>query len=115
MKHILLPFFILFSLTVLANRQDYFKQKTNPIIQNRIEIDTLKFSIFPNPIKDQRLFIDSNGMGEKHIEIYNVLGEKKFETHTFEEAIFLNNLEKGIYLFYLQQDNQKRYKRLIIH
>lgn len=43
------------------------------------------------------------------------MGEKKFETQTYEESIILENLETDIYVFYLKQDNQKRYKRIVIH
>ena len=91
--------------------QDYMRRAKARETQR----DSLTFSISPNPLKTQRLFIHSSGSGEKHIEIYNVLGEKKFETQTYEESIILENLETGIYVFYLKQDNQKRYKRLVIH
>tara|TARA_Y100000389_G_scaffold203574_1_gene252411 strand:+ start:1186 stop:1317 length:132 start_codon:yes stop_codon:yes gene_type:complete len=43
------------------------------------------------------------------------MGEKKFETQTYEEFIILENLENGIYVLNLKQDNQKRYKRIVIH
>ncbi|MGI9541586.1 MAG: T9SS type A sorting domain-containing protein [Flavobacteriaceae bacterium] len=66
-------------------------------------------------MKNTKAFIHSSGSGEKHIEIYNVLGEKKFETQTHEESIILEDFETGIYVFYLKQDYQKRYKRLVIH
>jgi hypothetical protein len=35
--------------------------------------------------------------------------------HTYENAIILDRLETGIYLFYLKQGEQKGYKRLVIH
>jgi hypothetical protein len=113
-KSILLcALFLIFSLN--ANLLDKSKEKFTLVSQTETQSDSLTFSISPNPLKTQRLFIHSNGSGEKHIEIYNVLGEKKFETQTYEESIILENLETGIYVFYLKQDNQKRYKRLVIH
>jgi len=113
-KSILLcALFLIFSLN--ANLLDNSKEKFTLVSQKETQRDSLTFSISPNPLKTQRLFIHSNGSGEKHIEIYNVLGEKKFETQTYEESIILENLETGIYVFYLKQDNQKRYKRLVIH
>ena len=113
-KSILLcALFLIFSLK--ANLLDKSKEKFTLFSQTETQRDSLTFSISPNPLKTQRLFIHSSGSGEKHIEIYNVLGEKKFETQTHEESIILENLETGIYVFYLKQDNQKRYKRLVIH
>jgi hypothetical protein len=115
MKNIITLCICLLALTAHANWLN--KLKKNLLIVEQIETDpdSLDFTIFPNPLKNQRLFIERSGSGEKHIEIYNVLGEKKFETHTYEDAIMLNELETGIYVFYLKQDDQKGYKRLVIH
>lgn len=115
MKNITTLFIFLIVLSAQANWRSNFKLKGIPIEQSKKSSASLKFSIFPNPLKDQRLFIESNGSTEKHIQIYNVLGEKKFEMHTYENAIILDRLETGIYLFYLKQGEQKGYKRLVIH
>jgi|UPI000591841B hypothetical protein len=115
MKNITTLFICLIVLSAQANWRSNFKLKGLPIEQTKKSSDSLKFSIFPNPLKEQRLFIESNGSTEKHIQIYNVLGEKKFEMHTYENAIILDRLETGIYLFYLKQGEQKGYKRLVIH
>ena len=76
--------------------------------------DRLEFSIFQNPLKDQRLFIQSACYQEKHIEIYNVLGEKKYEIITTNESILLGELPSGIYIFKLEQNGMKGLKRLVI-
>ena len=76
--------------------------------------DSLQFSIFPNPVKDKILNIESTSNSIKHIEIYNVLGEKKMEIDTYENIIFLEKLNTGIYMFLLKQEGQKGLKRLVV-
>jgi len=112
MKNIITLCICLIALFAYANK---LKNKLIPLELFETDPDSLDFKIFPNPLKNHRLFIESNGSGEKHIEIYNVLGEKKNEIHTYEDAILLSELETGIYVFYLKQDGKKGYKRLVIH
>lgn len=61
--------------------------------------DNLKFTIFPNPLKNKILNIESSSDALKHIKIYDVLGEKKYINDTYEDRIFLDELNTGIYLF----------------
>ena len=61
--------------------------------------DNLKSTIFPNPLKNKILNIESSSDALKHIKIYDVLGEKKYINDTYEDRIFLDDLNTGIYLF----------------
>ena len=92
------------------NLSDAYKLEhlTNP------QQDSLQFSISPNPVKDQILFIKTQSRTEKYIEIFNVLGEKKFETYTTNESVFLGELSSGIYIFRMQQEGKSGLKRLVI-
>lgn len=76
--------------------------------------DSLKFTIFPNPLKNKTLNIESSSDALKHIEIYDVLGEKKYINDTYEDRIFLDELNTGIYIFLLEQEGQKGLKRLVV-
>ena len=76
--------------------------------------DSLKFTIFPNPLKNKILNIESSSNAMKHIEIYDVLGEKKYINDTYEDRIFLDELNTGIYIFLLEQEGQKGLKRLVV-
>lgn len=76
--------------------------------------DSLKFTIFPNPLKNKILNIESASQAIKHIEIYNVFGEKKYIMDTYEDRIFLDELNTGIYIFLLEQEGQKGLKRLVV-
>ena len=110
MKHFLVLLFFVVSITIQANSNSFFAFSMSTTNQQ----DRLEFSIFPNPLKDQRLFIKSAGDQEKHIEIYNVLGEKKYEIITTNESILLGELPSGIYIFKLEQNGMKGLKRLVI-
>jgi len=76
--------------------------------------DSLRFSIFPNPVKDKILYIESSSNALKHIEIYNVLGEKKLELDTYDNKVFLEKLDTGIYIFLLKQEDQKGLRQLVV-
>ena len=78
------------------------------------EPDSLKFTLFPNPVKNKILFIESSSEALKEIEIYYVLGEVKFTSNTYENRILLDELKTGIYIFVLQQEGKKGLKRLVI-
>jgi hypothetical protein len=49
--------------------------------------DSLVFTLFPNPVKNKILFIESSSEALKHIEIYDVLGTMKFSSETYENRI----------------------------
>ena len=86
-------------------------------LSSRVKIKkkkSLVFTLFPNPVKNKILFIESSSEALKHIEIYDVLGTMKFSSETYENRILLDELKTGIYIFVLRQDDQKGLKRLII-
>ncbi len=115
MKYIFTILVCLLTLSINATLLPFFKVKPQLIpIENTKEKDSLVFTIYPNPLKNQRLFIESKGIGQKHIEIFNVLGEKKFESFTFDNSVFLDKLNTGIYIFRLEQDGESGLKRLVI-
>lgn len=107
---VIISFFLLQANTVSQREPVRF----DLIQKNTIQNDSLSFQIYPNPLKDNRLYIISTGSGEKHIEIFNVFGEKVVEAFTNEESLQLDGLTPGIYLFLLHQDGQKGLERLVV-
>ena len=83
-------------------------------VVNTKKSDSLVFTLFPNPVENKILFIRSSSDALKYIEIYDVLGTMKFSTVTYENRILLDDLKTGIYIFLLQQEDQKGLKRLVI-
>lgn len=75
------------------------------------EIKSNKFSIYPNPIKNNMLFIKSENLSKiKKVEIYNTIGvlvqvaEKPFLNKNY---LVLKNLPKGIYFAKFDDNAQK--------
>ena len=75
------------------------------------EIKTNKFSIYPNPIKNNILFVKSENLSKiKKVEIYNTSGvlvqvaEKPFLNKNY---LVLKNLPKGIYFAKFDDNAQK--------
>lgn len=112
MKQFTLTVFYLFTLALSAQELVGVDLSSKSLENN--QQDKLEFSIFPNPVKNQTLYISSLSRAEKHIEIFNVLGEKKFESFTTNERIFLGELPPGIYIFRLEQEQKFGLKRLVI-
>ncbi len=83
--------------------------QTLSILYNSIyEID-----FFPNPLKGNRLFINTNEY--LNIEIFNVLGKNVLidKINNNKNYLDLKNLSKGIYLVRLSKGNQSITKKLI--
>ena len=112
MKQFTLTIFSLFTLILYADEFKRHDLDLNSL--ESIQQDNLQFSIFPNPIKNQTVNIKSSSNAEKHIEIFNVLVEKKFETLTTDKSVFLGELPPGIYIFRLEQESKFGFKRLVI-
>ena len=75
------------------------------------EIKSNKFSIYPNPIKNNMLFVESENLSKiKKVEIYNTSGvlvqvaEKPFLNKNY---LVLKNLPKGIYFAKFDDNAQK--------
>lgn len=72
--------------------------------------------IHPNPMTSHRtLFISSPFIGLKKITIYNMLGAKVFKANTSENNIKLASLQRGHYIFRMEQDNKIVTQKLIIN
>ena len=112
MKQFTLTIFYLCTIVLYADESTSMDSDLSSTMH--FQQDDLQFSIFPNPIKNQTVYIQSSSNAEKHIEIFNVLGEKKFETFTTNESIFLGELPPGIYIFRLEQESKFGLKRLVI-
>jgi len=74
----------------------------------------LSLKVSPNPFQSGKLYLQSNFNTPKHIEIFNVFGEKVADISTLEDAIELNDLKKGIYLLRLNQSGESITQRLIV-
>ena len=87
---------------------------TNPNTNTNNISEKLAFEIFPTPLRNGRLEIKSESDFIKKIEIYNVLGEKVYETSTYLNVLELFSLQTGIYMLRLTQGDRSGIKRLVV-
>lgn len=74
-----------------------------------------KVAIYPNPTKTEfHLSIDKSIDGINKIQIFNLLGEKVFETKTVSESINFGPIPSGIYAVKICSDQIQITKKLIV-
>jgi len=109
--------FIWSSNLILDNEVLLRKTVTSPtavIDNNFIHSDV---EIFPNPTSDQfQLNFNKTNSNDqiKKISIYNLLGEKIFETTQYKDNIVFGNIRSGIYSLIISFENYQITKKLII-
>ena len=79
------------------------------------DIETNKFSIYPNPVHDGIFNIQGVNSENINVEIFNVLGKKVIELKQIDyKTINVNMLQSGVYLVKINQNNQSITQKLII-
>jgi hypothetical protein len=78
-------------------------------------VDTSKFSAYPNPVTNGKLYISSESSSEKQVAIYSLLGQKVLETKTTNNTeINVSQLAKGAYILNVTEDGKSENKKLMI-
>ena len=78
--------------------------------------NSVKFSAFPNPVRQGTLTIKTFTAKEKEITIYNVLGKKVF-TQKFSgltKQLDLTQINSGIYIMKVLEGDKVATKKLVI-
>jgi hypothetical protein len=79
------------------------------------KVDVSKFSAYPNPVTNGKLYISSESSSEKQVAIYSLLGQKVLETKTANNAeINVSQLAKGAYILNVTEDGKSDSKKLMI-
>ena len=112
-KDVCLLFFLFLSSLTYAQTQPS-SSALSPYSNTTETSGKLEFEIFPTPLRNGRLEIKSESDLIKKIEIYNVLGEKVYETSTYLKVLELFNLQTGIYMLRLTQGDRSGIKRLVV-
>ncbi|WP_309640913.1 T9SS type A sorting domain-containing protein [Flavobacterium sp.] len=76
------------------------------------EITGLK--VYPNPVTNGTLFIDTKANAEKNIVIYDVLGKQVFNTTTANNAINVASLKGGVYILKITEAGKTATSKLVI-
>ncbi len=79
------------------------------------KMDVSKFTLYPNPVKDGKLYISSPSGSQKQVAVYSILGQKVLDTKTANNAeINVSKLAKGNYILKITEDGKSDAKKLII-
>lgn len=77
-------------------------------------IDINKFSIFPNPTNTGFVNITSTGSEVIKAQVFDILGKQVLESNVENNQLNVSNLNAGLYMVKLTQNNASVIKKLII-
>lgn len=82
------------------------------LASQNFEISGLK--VYPNPVANGTLFIETAANAEKTVAIFDVLGKQVFNTTTAESAINVSGLNAGVYVVRITEEGKTASSKLVI-
>ncbi|WP_372754347.1 T9SS type A sorting domain-containing protein [Mariniflexile sp.] len=110
-KHYYLIFF--FALAFFTTQLGFSQNNAN---SNSVQQNIEDLSIYPNPISNGKthIFITSRRNFAKKIEFFDVLGKQIFTTVLTGKELNISNLNKGVYILKITEDNISETRKLVI-
>ena len=85
--------------------------QTLPVVKNEIE----HFLMYPNPVKNGKLFLVSPNKIDKKVEIVTMYGATVYKKKVhFKEVLNISNLSSGIYMVKIEEEERIATRKLII-
>ncbi|MDX6189435.1 S8 family serine peptidase [Flavobacterium sp. Fl-318] len=72
------------------------------------------FVIYPNPVKDGKVHIQTSSGSSKNIRISDMSGKKVFTIRSADKEINVSSLPSGVYIVKVEQDGKTATQKLII-
>ena len=72
------------------------------------------FKVYPNPVLEGKLFIETSLNGDKLISIYDTLGKQVLTTTTSNTQVNVDVLTSGMYFVKVVEENKTAYAKFII-
>ncbi|WP_191963329.1 T9SS type A sorting domain-containing protein [Flavobacterium luteum] len=105
----------IWSKNVILDNEVIVRKTVGSLSVSDNDIFNNKVSIYPNPAKTEfHLSIDKSINGINKIQIFNVLGEKVFETKTISETINFGPIPSGTYFVKICSNQIQITKKLIV-
>nr|WP_299072555.1 T9SS type A sorting domain-containing protein [uncultured Allomuricauda sp.] len=76
--------------------------------------DIQGFKLFPNPVTQGKVFIETAENSPKQIFIFDVLGTKVLQTTILGKELNLSGFDKGVYILRVIENNNVATRKLII-
>lgn len=70
--------------------------------------------IYPNPVSNGTLFIETNANAEKTVTVYDVLGKQVLNTTTTDNTINVAGLNSGVYIVNITEEGKTASRKLVI-
>ncbi len=70
--------------------------------------------VYPNPITNGILYIDTNANAPKTIVIYDILGKQALKTTSSNNTINVTNLKAGIYILKITEESKIAVRKLVV-
>lgn len=72
------------------------------------------FVLYPNPVTEGRVFIETAQNAPKQILIFDVTGEKVLETTILSKELNLSRLNRGVYILRVLENNRVATRKLVV-
>lgn len=72
------------------------------------------FKLYPNPVTQGKVFIETTHNLPKKILVFDVLGTQVLETTLLGKELNLSNLDKGVYILRVFEKNKVATRKLIV-
>lgn len=76
--------------------------------------DIAGLKMYPNPVSNGTLFIETAANAEKTVAVYDVLGKLVLNTTTSDNAVNVSSLHTGIYIVNITEEGKTASKKLVI-
>ncbi len=70
--------------------------------------------MYPNPVSNGTLYINTNANAEKTVVIFDVLGKQVVNTTTSTNAVNVSNLKGGVYIVKITEEGKTATRKLVI-
>ncbi|MEO9892160.1 T9SS type A sorting domain-containing protein [Aurantibacter sp.] len=72
------------------------------------------FKLYPNPVTNGKVYISTTDAAPKKILIFDVLGTQVLQTTILGREINLSDLDAGVYILRVYQNNNMATRKLIV-
>lgn len=71
-------------------------------------------SIYPNPVSNGTLYVNSNNSIEKSVAIFDILGKQVANTTTSNGAVNVGSLNAGVYIVKITEEGKTATRKLVV-
>ncbi|GGD52623.1 T9SS type A sorting domain-containing protein [Muriicola marianensis] len=72
------------------------------------------FNLYPNPVTNGKVYIETRANAPKKILIYDVLGTKVIETTIIGKELNLTDLDAGVYVLRVMEKDKQATRKLVV-